>query len=559
MPALRHLAWLLPLLSLSGSAVAEPTMPSTLWVASIPATALDAAFATGAVVRGRLPGALVVADAGSAAALAAAGHAVDGPLRVTPGADVLLLTPGRGAEMADLAEALDLARANLAPGVRVLWTGTAGAIVETDRPLPTSEPFLSVRPHVLSSTPLPRPPAPDGAAAAPPTLRATAFDPAIDTIAATVDSVTYFPWIRRLSGAESVIVGGNPVTFVTRQTLQPQCDLAEQYVYERFQAMGFDQVAYDPYTLNGTTARNVIATQPGAQTPEQVVIVCGHLDSTSPSPATNAPGANDNGSGMAAVLLAAEVMRPYTFRCTVRYVAFTGEEQGLYGSEHYAALVAASTDSVVGVVNLDMIAWWGTRRRVDIEGESFCSPIMQVMNDACARYTSVATMYIWNPWGSDHVPFSNRGMRSFLAIESDYSAYPCYHRTCDTWDRNYGGFGAEIARATIATAAQLAGVVSAVSAPVASVSARAGLEAWPTPFDDAVSLRVAIPSAVRELAIHDVSGRLIRTLLRGPAAPGAVVTWDGRTEDGSAAPAGIYFVRLVDDAQGATRKLVRMR
>jgi len=221
--------------------------------------------------------------------------------------------------------------------------------------------------------------------------------------------------------------------------------------------------------------------------------------------------------------------------------------------------VAASPDSVVGVVNLDMIAWWGTRRRIDIEGETFCSPIMQVMNDACARYTSVATAFIWNPWGSDHVSFSDLGMRSFLAIESDYDAYPCYHRTCDTWDRNLGGFGAEVARATIATAAHLAGVVSTVSAPIASAAPGAALDAWPTPFDASVSLRVAAPGAVRSLTIHDVSGRRIRTLLSGPTAAGSVVTWDGRTERGDAAPAGIYFVRLVDDGAGATRKLVRMR
>jgi hypothetical protein len=542
--ARRWLALLASLVPLA--AVAEPP-PRSLWVASRAGGALEAAFAAGATVLDAFGEAVVLGDDASAEALQAAGFAVDGPWRVDAAETVLLAARKAGAFPDGAAWAS-------ADGVRVLWLGTSGALVAARRPLPTSPPFDVLRPRILSGT-LRRPAPP---LAAP--LRATTFDPRIDAIAAAVDSVAYFPWIRRLSGAEPVIVGGESVTFTTRHTLQPMCDLAEQYVYERFLAMGFPQVEYDTYSAFGTTARNIVATLPGAEAPEEVVIVCGHLDSTSPYPATNAPGANDNASGTAGVLAAAEVLRPWTFHATLRFVAFTGEEQGLLGSDHYAALVAASPDSILGVVNLDMIAYWATRRRIDIEGEPFCAPIMQVMQDACLRYTALSTVFVYDPWGSDHVSFSDRNMPAFLAIESDWDQYPCYHKTCDTWEKNLGGFGSEVARASIATAAHLAGLTGAVSAPLVAVAPVRALAAWPSPFVDAVTILLPpADGALRTLAVHDVAGRRVRTLLeRGGAAAGPVV-WDGRADDGRAVPDGVYFVRLRGDARASAVKVVRRR
>ncbi|MFN8178620.1 MAG: M28 family peptidase [bacterium] len=408
-----------------------------------------------------------------------------------------------------------------------------------------------------------RPPAPPlpWALRPTPSTRATTFDPRIDTMIAPVDSAAYFPWIRRLSGAEPVLVGGTSVTFTTRYTMSPQCDLAEQYVFERFAALGFDQVEYDPYLANGTPARNVIATQLGTETPQQIVIVCGHLDSTSPQASTNAPGANDNASGAAGVLTAAQGMRPWRFRNTIRFIAFTGEEQGELGSEHYAALVAASADSVLGVVNLDMVAWWSYRRQIDVEGSPFCAPIMTVMADACKHYTGVGTIFQFNPWGSDHVPFSERGMPSFLAIESDWASYPCYHRTCDTWDRNLGGFGAEVVKASIATAAYLAVLDVATAAPVVTSDRSLALDAWPCPFEGAVTIRVPAGRAgSRELTVHDLLGRRVRTLEPGARAGGAWETvWDGRADDGRALSGGVYFVRLREESGVSSVKVIRRR
>jgi hypothetical protein len=408
--------------------------------------------------------------------------------------------------------------------------------------------FAALQPKVLSEHPMTR------VRSAPALAEAAVFDPRLDLIASQVDSAAYFPWIRRLSGAEAVVVDGQNVTFTGRKTPTPMCDLAETYVYERFVAMGYADVAYDPYTFSGVSARNVIATKPGTGHPEQVVIVCGHLDSTSPSSAPTAPGANDNASGTAGVLVAAEVLKDWAFDATIRFVAFTGEEQGLYGSSHYAALVAASDDSVLAVVNMDMIAFWNSERAINIEGKPFCEPIMRVMQDACAEYTSLATHVYFLTCCSDHIPFSQRNMPSLLAIESDYGAYTCYHKECDTWEKNLGGFGSEVARAAIVTAAHIAGIAAAVAVPEIAASPVA-FEVMPNPFRESLTIR--LPAGVRDVMIHDVTGRRIRMLARDAAAS-ADLAWDGRADSGAPVPAGIYFLRVVEDGRGRATKVVRL-
>ncbi|MBI5168410.1 MAG: T9SS type A sorting domain-containing protein, partial [Candidatus Eisenbacteria bacterium] len=83
-------------------------------------------------------------------------------------------------------------------------------------------------------------------------------------------------------------------------------------------------------------------------------------------------------------------------------------------------------------------------------------PLMNIMNDACAQYTSIATNIVIGSWGSDHVPFQNAGYSAFLAIENEYPSYPCYHQTCDSVGWNQPVFGGETIKAGLATVAQVA-------------------------------------------------------------------------------------------------------
>lgn len=72
---------------------------------------------------------------------------------------------------------------------------------------------------------------------------------------------------------------------------------------------------------------------------------------------TTAPGADDNASGSAAVIEAARIFSNYTFPFTIVYAIWDEEERGESGSRYYAQQAYNAGDSIVGVINLDMIAY----------------------------------------------------------------------------------------------------------------------------------------------------------------------------------------------------------
>ena len=101
----------------------------------------------------------------------------------------------------------------------------------------------------------------------------------------------------------------------------------------------------------------MLGIQPGRD-PNRVVIVGGHIDSrvTDVMDATSdAPGANDDASGVALVLEAARILSQYKFDATIVYVAFSAEEQGLWGSELLADTAKARGWQVTAMLNNDIV------------------------------------------------------------------------------------------------------------------------------------------------------------------------------------------------------------
>lgn len=107
-----------------------------------------------------------------------------------------------------------------------------------------------------------------------------------------------------------------------------------------------------------TKVANVVAIQRGSVDPNRVVIISGHIDSrvTDPMNATaDAPGANDDGSGTAAVIEAARVLSKRKFPYTIVYAALSGEEQGLLGGKILADYAKAQGWTVIANLNNDII------------------------------------------------------------------------------------------------------------------------------------------------------------------------------------------------------------
>ncbi|MEZ4857954.1 MAG: M28 family metallopeptidase [Flavobacteriaceae bacterium] len=103
---------------------------------------------------------------------------------------------------------------------------------------------------------------------------------------------------------------------------------------------------------------NVVAIQKGTKFPNRYIIMSGDIDSRISDPnnfTEDAPGANDNASGMAGTLEAARVLSKYTFENSIIYLGLSGEEQGLFGGKGFAEYMKQNEMDVIGIFNNDMI------------------------------------------------------------------------------------------------------------------------------------------------------------------------------------------------------------
>ncbi len=189
-----------------------------------------------------------------------------------------------------------------------------------------------------------------------------------------------------------------------------------------------------PNSYPGAWAYNVIATLPGTVRPDEWYVVGGHYDSTSNDPSVAAPGADDNASGCAGTLELARLFAAHPPDATILFICFSGEEQGLYGSEDYVADLVAAGDlaKVQGAYVLDMIAFTASvQLDCILETESFAQPWLDHFADAAADFTTLGIVMEYGVCCSDHAPFLWQSSPAVLAIEADYPSNPNYHTMND--------------------------------------------------------------------------------------------------------------------------------
>ena len=103
---------------------------------------------------------------------------------------------------------------------------------------------------------------------------------------------------------------------------------------------------------------NVVATLKGTAVPERVLVVSGHYDSRASdvmNASIDAPGANDDASGSAAVIALACAFAPHAWPATLVFMNVAGEEQGLLGAEHWAEVASQQQRNIIGMVTNDIV------------------------------------------------------------------------------------------------------------------------------------------------------------------------------------------------------------
>jgi hypothetical protein len=281
--------------------------------------------------------------------------------------------------------------------------------------------------------------------------------PTIGGMLSNINKSVVYKLVGDLSGEWPVTINGDSYTFVTRNTSKTiPIEKATQYVYEQFESFGLD-VAYHEYThayFDGPR-RNVIAEQTGIGQPERIFLLTAHLDDMPSGPL--APGADDNASGSAGVLLAAQVLSQYEFDCTLRYALFTGEEQGLIGSQFYASDAYDAGDDIEAVLNLDMIAYDSDQDPIlDLHTRSGNSGDLLIANTFAGVIDAydinlTANIFQYGMGYSDHASFWDYGFPAILAIEDNDDFTPYYHTTGDTLATLDTIYFANFVKASLAT------------------------------------------------------------------------------------------------------------
>jgi len=285
-----------------------------------------------------------------------------------------------------------------------------------------------------------------------------------------LDSLITF--VEELSGEVSTMIGGTPYTILSRNKNQPGNDKAADYIEQKLEYYGLE-VHNQSF---GSVGRNVYGIQTGTDYPNQYFMICAHYDDMPTG--TTAPGADDNASGTAAVLEAARVLTQYNSEYTIIYALWDEEEYGLIGAEYYAALAHTAGDSIVGVVNLDMVAWdSGTDNIAEVHTRNVANSnaLKDEMLNINTLYNIGLTLQTVNPGtgSSDQAAFWNEGYGAILLIEDfqDFNAY--YHTTNDLVVHYNQPYYLKMCQTALGTVSTLANVTETVPVELASFSGTA--------------------------------------------------------------------------------------
>jgi hypothetical protein len=177
---------------------------------------------------------------------------------------------------------------------------------------------------------------------------------------------------------------------------------------------------------------NTVAEITGTEKPDEVVIVGGHLDSWDLG-----TGATDNGTGSMAVLEAARALQKLDVKPkrTIRFVLFTGEEQGLNGSKAYVKAHQKELEKISGmlvhdsgtgkVLTVGLMGNYAVREAID----RALYPL------ARAKEVGLAEPTLRSEGGSDHVPFDTAGVPGFWCVQENVDYDKTHHSQADTLDR----------------------------------------------------------------------------------------------------------------------------
>jgi len=226
--------------------------------------------------------------------------------------------------------------------------------------------------------------------------------------------------------------------------------LAMDYIAGAFKDMGYAVERQCYRDRKADKECNIVARRKAGAAGAKAILIIGHMDSVGFENA----GADDNASGSAGVLEMAKILSGYKTGHDLIFVAANGEENGITGGYACAKRLKESGElaRVAWAVNMDMIAW-NRDGIIEIETNKEFSAHADWVGAQARLYTKLEPYIAMPAWGSDHVPFLEAGIPTYLSIEHWENHNPCYHKACDKMEPLSWNYAADIVRLNLAVIA----------------------------------------------------------------------------------------------------------
>lgn len=312
------------------------------------------------------------------------------------------------------------------------------------------------------------------------------------------------------------------------------------------------QLQEDTFTNAGYTCKNLIITKVGTVYPNTYVIVCGHYDSITGT------GTNDNGSGVATILEVARLLQNIPTEYSIKFINFSGEEDGLLGSQHYVNTIVNGTtpkmdiklvfniDEVGGVAGMTNNSITCERDTGNPSANNAASTTITNQLIACVGLYSPLTGVLSYAYASDYMPFEDNNEVITGFFETNESTHP--HSTSDLLVNMDPIYNFNVAKA--ATGAVLHFAVASTTLGANSFDNDLEMSFFPNPTKEILNINFGkLTNQKSTIKIIDVNGKLVySSIVENPSIIEKINV--------SKFSKGLYLVNVTSGNKEVTKKIV---
>ncbi len=329
---------------------------------------------------------------------------------------------------------------------------------------------------------------------------------------------------------------------------------AFNWIKNKYTSYGYTTANFQEHawTANGYSSKNLIVTKTGTLYPNKFVIVCGHFDSI------NGPGTNDNGSGTSIILEIARILKDVPTEYSIKFIHFSGEEQGLLGSSRYVSQIVNGTNPKMDiklVINLDQVGGLASKSNTKLyHDKDLANPASNNAAAATAVQELANCTLLYSPLGvdfdpaesTDYVPFQQNGeiITGYWEYEGGYNN-PYVHTANDLLINMDPVYVLNVGKSAIGSVQHFAVASKTILAVNESSKILESIQFYPNPVKNILNLKIDQSVKNFTFEMTDMSGNQV------------LINQENIHQiDISKLSPGVYFGTVMVDNQKITKKII---